>query len=430
MNFFEDLDYIWWRFFAILIVSVLSFYWLWKSGNAKKKYYFIPFIVFIFIYSGAGFGWETCDNNYFWKYSLYFVVFGFSCYLAQRDKVTSGPSFELKNTVLSHFFKKHGSKIVWFYIALKFFTVVINGHALNIIRPPQVDMSSMIEGSYQAKSALATLAWYLDNIVYVFYLVSLYNYRKKFGSFCFYLMLPVYLEYADVCYLGRGTIMLTLINLAIGFILCYPQYKKTVITAALISAPFIVFALVWFSGFRMGVTLDDVDTGRALQILSYQETSYPLHYNSIKLWGFDPDVCYAYLYWLVTLPFPGFFRSENVDVYFNYIFSERINGTVRGGQGFSVSLPGLVNEGIFVFGPTFFIIHALILGFFVGKAYKWVRYSPELFLFVHCCVDVPYLISRGGTASQYSFYLKNFLIYLIVRYIILSSTSRKTNVHQ
>lgn len=52
-----------------------------------------------------------------------------------------------------------------------------------------------------------------------------------------------------------------------------------------------------------------------------------------------------------------------------------------------------------------FLIHYILLGVF----YKECKDD----------INVAYSVSRGGTGSQYSFYLKNLLIYLIIRFFIL-----------
>lgn len=418
MNFFQDLDFIWWRFFTLLFISILAFKWLGKK-NWRTKLYFSPFILFPFIYAGIGGAWKPCNTDYIWKYGLYILTFSLSCYYFQKHYKRVNPKiFSRNNQKLEIFINRYGTITIYIYISLKILSVLLDGRIVNVIHPPEMDMSAAFENTLSNDGGSSVIN-YLENIIYVLYIVSLYKYRKNYKTFAFYLLLPVYLTYVDSAYLGRGTIMLTFINLIIGYVYCYPKRMKLTLITIAIGVPFIIFSLVWYSTYRIGADSAGIDISKALKVLSYQETSYPLHYNQVKNWNFDWEICYAYLYWIVTLPLPGFMKSNDVDYYFNYIFSEKINGIGRNLDGFSVSLPGLVNEGIMVFGPTFFLLHAVILGFFVGKAFKWVKYRPELFLYIHCCFNVAYSVSRGGTGSQYSFYLKNLLIYLIIRFFIL-----------
>lgn len=429
MNFYQELDYYWWRFGVLLLVTLLSFAWLQKREQ-KAKYYFVPFLVFPFIYAGVGFGWQTCSMDYLWKYIVYFFVFGYTCKVMSKRKYNNKKKINIHDDILVTIIEKHGGKIVCFYVMLKISSIIANGNLLNIIHPPMADLTSTMENLDTPSGGISSAIFYIENIVYVFYVVSLYKYRKNMKKMTIAILLPIYLGYADTSYIGRGTMMLTAINLGIAFIYCYPKFKKTVILSVSLGAPFVIFLLVWYSAYRIGVSFDNITIAKAVKILSYQETSYPLHYEAISNWGINWDYFYAYVYWVVTLPLPGFLKSSDIDVSFNYLFSELINGTSRNAPGFAVSLPGIVNEGIFVFGPTFFVLHAFLLGLFVGKTYNLIRYNSELFLFIHCSVNVAYSISRGGTGSQYSFYLKSLLIYLIVRYVVLNKYYKKYKIKQ
>ena len=429
MNFYQELDYYWWRFGVLLFVTLLSFAWLHKRGT-KAVYYFIPFLLFPFIYAGVGFGWQTCSIDYMWKYFFYFLVFGYTCKVTSKGKLNYEQRYIVNNNILVRYIEKYGGKIICFYVLLKMVSIIANGHLLYIIHPPMADLTSTMENLDVPSGGVSSAIYYIENIIYVFYVVSLYKYRNNMKMMAISILLPVYLGYVDTSYIGRGTMMLTAINLVIAFIYCYPRFKKTIIFIGSIGAPFIIFLLVWYSAYRIGATLDNISISKAIKILSYQETSYPLHYEAISNWGINWDYFYAYIYWIITLPLPGFLKSSDIDVSFNYLFSELINGTTRNSPGFSVSLPGIVNEGVFVFGPTLFVLHAAILGLFVGKTYKLIRYDSELFLFIHCSVNVAYSIARGGTGSQYSFYLKSLLIYLIVRFFILYRDYKRLKLQQ
>lgn len=419
-----DLNFNWYSFLLVTFFTILPFKWVFKRSQ-KEKLYYLSYILFLWIYSGVGYGWATCPSGYIWPFLIYMMSFGLSCLLANPShrKIRV---LESNETALKSIINQYGKVIVLMYIFLCFMGLVIAGKLSNLINPPSADLKSLmtdIAGEETSKSGSEMILYYIQNIVYVFYLVSLYVYKEKIIKLSFFLIFPSYITYVSSGYIGRGEVMMLAITIFIAIYLKYPQYRKKFIIGVLTVIPFIVIVLFWYSLFRLGreVNLADIDISDAVATLSYQETNFPIQYADVSKWNYDPNMTSSYFTWLINLPLPGFMKIGSGDFAFNVIFSEKILGGVRGLDGFFVSLPGIVNESIFIFGPVFFFIHAFILGLIVSKALRFVKYDCELFLLIHLGFSVAFQVGRAGTSASgvYPFFFKHFLIYLIVRYLLI-----------
>lgn len=428
---FELNDYIynWLSFLIVTTVTIIPFLWVLKR-TTKEKLYFISFVFFLWIYAGVGYGWSNCPNGYIWPYLLYMFTLGFTCALSDSRKPQRGRSSELSEG-LSKVVKKYGKAIIIFYTFICFLQLALTGKVSNLLHPPSADLLSLMDDVTEGTNMGGTelLLYYIKSIVYVFYLVSLYIYKDDLKKLSLAILVPLYIGYANSGYIARGEVMLAVITICIAVFVKYPQYRKKFVIGALISAPFIMVLLYWYSMRRIGVELSisSINISDAMKILTYQETSYPSHYEELRKWPYNPNLTYSYLTWLVNLPLPGFMKLGDGDFAFNVLFSEKISGGLRGTEGFYVQLPGIVNESLFIFGPVFFFVHAIILGFIISKVFRLIRYDFELFLLIHLGFSVAFQLGRAGTtaAGVFPFYFKHFLIYLLVRYILINNIRKK-----
>ena len=208
--------------------------------------------------------------------------------------------------------------------------------------------------------------------------------------------------------------------LIIYFVAIYfynPGYRKRIIRILVIGVPLLAILLSFYTFLRRGAEVD-VSVIDAIKLLLFQETSYPAHFVEIKKMTDHSDLFNDYIQWLTTLPLPGFLKDTSKDYFFNAIFTERLYGIVRDTQDFYILLPGVVNEGLFIFGTFLYPLHAIILGIFVGCAYRIVSSKDEFFLFLYISVFLSSLTARAGTVSAYPVYLKDLLIYEILIFML------------
>lgn len=408
----------WGYFFLAGLLTVLPFIWVLKRP-LREKVYVLPFAVFFFAYSGVGVAWESCRKDYLIFYTIWMFVFSYTVYFTMGKKkyatIEGVPSSQIGRII------KHADFFIIVYFLIELSTLAMKGKLYNLISPPSPDLLGAIEDSSGGGGGLL---YYLNHIIFIFYFVSLYKYRYQVVKLFLLIFLPFYINYVGSGYLARSTIMAYLIIYVIAIYYYNPSLRKKIRLAIFVGMPVLLIGLSFYTFIRMGRDIN-ISAGDAISLLAYQETSYPTHFDLIQAhpegWGLLGD----YFQWLTTLPLPGFLKDSSKDYLFNVIFTEKLFGTYRGQMGFSVALPGIVNEGIFIFGNYLYPIHAIILGLFVGFTYRLVNYKEEFFLFLYVSIFLSSLLARAGTVSAYSVYLKDLLVYEIIIFFMLRGSKPK-----
>lgn len=425
-------EFNWFAFVIISFFTLISFRWIFKRP-LREKLYFFSFVLFLWVYAGVGYGWDDCPQNYIWPYIIYMITLSFTCCITSRKSIYKNTSI-IKDEKLTGILQKYGKPVIFVYIFICLMELAFTARIENLIHPPQADllsqMNEITDGGSTKGGLFGALIYYIKNIIYVFYLVSLYIYKDKIIKFAFVLFVPLYITFAQSGYIGRGQIMMAAIIFYIIVFLRYPKQRNKIIVGTLSIVPLVMVFLFWYSMYRMGRDFDlgNINISDIMVSLTYSETCYPSHYADLCKWNYDSSLTKSYMTWLINLPLPGFFKLGSGDFSFNVIFSEKLLGGVRGMEGFYVKLPGIVNESIFLFGPTMNFVHAIILGVIFSKAYKLIRYDFELILLIHLGFSVAYQLGRAGTSASgvYPFYFKHFLIYLIIRFVIITMVKSKT----
>lgn len=419
IDIFTVQKFSWFYFVLSFILTILPFLWVFKRP-IREKLYILPFVVFFFIYSGAGVAWEQCEKIYLIYYFIWMSCFALTLNVIMKK----GGKLPTEGVVSKNhnFILKRASIFIFLFFSIKILSLASAGKLHNLISPPTLDIYSALEGGGDEGKGLL---YYLENIVFIFYFVSLYKYRYNVGKLFGLLFFPFYIEYANSGYVARSTIMAYLIIYFVAIYFYNPNLRRKISFSITIGLPFLVAFLAFYTYFRRGAEVD-VSTSDAITLLAYQETSYPIHFLQIQKQPENLNLLEDYFQWLTTLPFPGFMKDTSKDYFFNAIFTERLYGIIRGTQGFYILLPGIVNEGLFIFGKWLFPLHAIILAFFVGFAYRIVRYREEFLLFLYISLFLSSLFARAGTVSTYPTYLKYLLIYeVLIWWVSLCRPSSK-----
>lgn len=419
---FNTVGFDWVFFFLSLILSFIPFVWL-RIRPLREKLYVLPYAIFFFIYSGVGVAWDNCDKEYLLYYFIWMLFFSLTLFLIIcRKKIveTEGLGIEKVSWVINR-----ADFFIVLYIFILFISVCLNGNLANLISPQAPDligvMDSVSEGDDASESGII---YYLKHILFVFYFVSLYKYRKKPFTLLFIIVLPFYLNYANTNYLARSTVMGYLLVYLVAVYFYNPHLRRKIRLTVSIGLPFVMVGLALYTFIRVGHDID-ISATDAMKLLAYQETSYPTQYGLIKKTPFDVNLLKDYWDWVISLPLPGFLKDSSKDYLFNAIFTERLYGVIRGSMGFSIALPGIVGEGLFIFGPYLYILHAILLGIFVGITYHLVNSKKEFFIFLYMGIFMAFHSARAGTVSTYSMYLKDFLVYEIIILIVAFNTRSK-----
>lgn len=408
-----------WEYFLLsVLLTLLPFFWV-KKRSLREKLYLIPFVIFFFAYSGMGVAWQGCKKDYLFYYTIWMCIFSFTVCLSMGKKKYA--SIEGVNSSHTSGIINYANLFIVAYFLIEFFSLASKGKLMNLVSPPSPDLLGVVE---EGSGGGGGLLYYLKHIIFIFYFVALYKYRNQIVKLFFLLFLPFYIEYAGSAYMARSTVMAYLIIYVIAIYYYNPQIRRKIRIAVFAGLPILLVGLSFYTFIRLGHEID-ISPSDAIGLLVYQETSYPTHFTVMEKMPDNTDLLGDYIQWLLTLPLPGFLKDSSKDYFFNAIFTERLYGVYRGQMGFSVSLPGIVNEGIFIFGNWLYVLHAIILGLFVGITYRLVRYKEEFFLFLYVSIFLASLLARAGTVSAYSVYLKDILVYEIIMLYILHSRRKK-----
>lgn len=400
-----------------LLITFIPFVWVMRA-SLRAKIYFIPFIIFTFIYSGIGICWEDVNKSYFNYYSVYLLIVGattyFICHIKKRNEVEADIYASNRIDTL---IERYGALFIYLYLFLSFIPLIYPSIRLgNLISPPRNNLAELFNDTYDKvdSSVVITIVNFVKSFVLIFYYLSLYKYRKNISKFILFIFIPNYFSLANG-YVSRSAVMCSLAITVIIFLIYYPQYRRRVMICVGLLAPILVYGLSVYTFYRQGIDEIDLSMSDAGLMLLRQETAYPRHFDDILNTG--GHLIGRYFEWIANLPLPFKFANNDYDI--NGIFSETIAGIPRGEQGFNVLLPGVVGESLFIFGPYLYWIHALIYGIIIGSVYRLLHHKNEIVLLIYYSFVCAYTISRAGTISMYPFYFKHLLLYLILRYIII-----------
>lgn len=405
------------RLFIIIIATILAFLLVSYKMQAKKKTLLFFCYIFLGIYSGVGGALVETASGYTFFYVAYLCILSISIRCSSL-----AVDYKKDQNTLNVFVEQHASKLLLLYFGLTIISFVYPEVKLkNLLSPPPPVLSGFDfeeEGNNYVGGLLSSVIYLLKAFILPFFYIGLYKYRSKPSKVLLLLLLDLYLVYCKSGYVGRGTILKTAI---ICFFVVYYQLskraKKRLIFVAAALSPIVLYGFYRYSLIRMGTDVSGETISQAVEILFGQEICYPMHYNYYI--GLKNHHIGDYLSWLVLLPLPGFLKFGLGDYFLNREFSMEILGLDASDSYFFILLPGVVGEGLYVFGPYLFWLHAIVLGIFIRFVIDTFT-SNEVFTyyFYNCIVSLSFMLARAGTVSVYPIMMKSILSIIIVFYFV------------
>ncbi len=394
----------------LLIATIAIFWWLFRVKDRTLKVFYLIFVLFLYVYCGIGVCYEEePDKGYIATYLVYAVTLSisFRCFGRWKVKVPS-------NSNINAFSEKLAIPIVAIYLTLCLIPLGQSGNLSNLVHPPMPDLGAITSERDYSVNAISNIADSVKYFVYVFYFLSLFKYVKKPFVISLLLLLPMYISYCNSGYAARsGTATQVFLVLCVIYYF-YPKYRKLILITTLIAIPGVIVFFVAYTNIRMGGVVESIGVWESFQLLLESESYYPQWYESIKEGN---TYVTNYLYWLFTLPLPGFMKPFDINVNFNALFTADSLGIPLTSVQ-SVSLPGLVNEGVFIFGKYFFFIHAMIFAFVFSLTYNTLRVNRRNTIALFAMMSEFSMLScRGGTAV-YSMAIK-VLFVLFLFYVFI-----------
>lgn len=407
------------RLIFTIFVIIACWYVCQKDNSYEFKVFFLLFFIFITIYCGLGAALVEAPIGYLFYFILYIIVFTIATRLLNKSKVLQKviPKRETLNNVVVKIIDRYGFVVIVLFFILNLLILIYpENRIVNLIHPPMPDIAERLSfyGDKQNYSSIfENLKTFLLPIFYMF----LFKYKGKILFIGILLILNLYMTYCADSYASRGVILQTLLVLFFLYYISSDKMKRKKIVIVSISFfPLFIIAFVLYSFARIGDMGVSISFEDAFELLFSQEICYPLQYNDYI--NSSGNLIDEYLTWFFLQPLPGLLKFGLGGDVFNEVFTNVVYDKFAWENSFSIALPGLVGESIFIFKNLFFV-HAILLATVLSIVFNYLRKRPYLFiLFVYYTIKFAQELPRGGTQSVYSALAKGFLFLVIVLYFM------------
>lgn len=405
---------------TLLLITLASFWWVFSLKDSLRKFFYLILAVFIYIYCGLGIGYATKSYlDYEVYYSIYVILLSFFLKIFCKSDI----KMRIRNNINS-FSTRNSTLIFLIYFGMTLIPMISSGEIGLLLNPPSVDLTHITEANDFEKNTFSGIFDSLKNFVVPFVYLALYKYRDRPLIVILFLLLVNYIDYCQNAYIGRGTILAIILYIAIYLYHYFPRIRKGVVISALSSVPIIVIFFVTYLSLRMGLSVDNLSFGDSLQALVESESYYYSFYYDIT--G-EATYLFNYFVWFIMLPLPGFLKVFDINMNFNALFSAHVSGMSLGDIG-SITLPGLVNESLFIFGKYLFFMHAILLAWVISVFYNSLkRNEANFFVIIHTMITLCMFLPRGGTSGPYSGAIKILFIFFLFN---IFSPKKSTSIKQ
>jgi hypothetical protein len=319
--------------------------------------------------------------------------------------------------------------VIAFYVLLHVSALLFPELRLHLLlSPPAPDMRLWFNGQLKIdRSVDFSLLHYVTTLSTPFYYVALFSLRRNVVKLIGTILFVDYVRYVDQSYIGRSDIFF---DTTFVFIVMWTEHRAIrwiLALCAVAAAPVVATGFYAYSMLRLGVGLENIDlTGAASRVIESEFTF--LIRAGMPLIDSEQHVDLGrYFAWIATLPVPGFLKGGIDVARVNYEMSTIILGRGVSDPGFYVLLPGLLAESIYLFGETFFFVHAVFVGvaaaFFCRLCERAVGLNT---LFIYVAILFFYNLNRGGIASLLPSVVNEFLVFYL--FLGISIYRTKTSV--
>lgn len=312
--------------------------------------------------------------------------------------------------------------IIFFYLLISslplFYPTIIVEKLWN---PPVMDISNTWNaGLGVSKDVIGVIIENIKNIMFSFYLISLFSFRKSYGLVIL-IGLPYYFEYCASGYIGRTAfgIVLFFLFISLWFSIDKNKNKILMILVFIFSIPVILVIMYIWGAARSGMHRVNFNYSfdEMILILIENETSFPIYSKAVLSSGENADLI-SYFSWILTLPFPKILIGTKPTFVGNVEIAEIIGGITQGTEGFSVTLTGPVTESFYLYGTYLFWIHPLTMGLIAGiLCYITVSNKKLLFIYSFLVLAFSYIFMRAGVGGLMPIIINQFIgFYILILY--------------
>ena len=408
----------------ILWTIFLSLFVLRKISDIRVSILFVFLMVSIFFYSGYGISYIEVNNKYVLNYIVFTLSFALPFLLI---KIKSSPN-QLNS--LDLYFSTHRSflaKCSYIYLLCAFIPIVYPEFRLfEIFTTGFKGLIGFYDLRVQYRSN--AIIGVVDSIkaflrpLFLVYLTILQVKNPKSKKPLLLFLLMILFSYMRYAYLSRYQIVIFALQIFV-IAYCAKGYNLVIrfrhifmlLLGFVASIPF----LYAFTFIRQGNVYQWGNSFLEItQLLINSETYYPIFYDRIiqspYLSNQTPS---TFILWLIFLPIPSFLWPGKPSLSSD-AFTYAMTGLHYGDEGYSSSLPSLLGESLMFFGPDFYWVQALIMGFVIIFLIKYLfSFKSTNFMTMYLIVYI-LVIGRGGAGSYMSIIvLSVFTIFLFQKFL-------------
>ncbi len=350
-------------FFSLIVFIIIKYEPKNKKYNANDKQTLLLFLFFFYFYSGIGASYKNVSTDFLYIYIISLISF-FTSYLVSRRVFKKIVFFNRPAKKLYNWLDKISIFFLIFYFIILIFPLLYPSFRLPLIfSPPMPNLSDYFDQrlEHSEKNILLHLVSFLKLLLTPLYFITISKYLKKTLLLFLLLFIPLYVEYVNVAYIGRGKVL----SAAMLFILVYwydnPTKRIAIIIGASISLPFLLYLFFLYTYMRHGGSID-VSVFDAGSLVLESETGFIQNAgNALLEKNVFADVT-KYLKWTMTLflPIGFFYKIDQIEL--NFEMSSHILGYSYG-SGWYVNLPGPLAESVYIYGSYFSGCTLLFLGY-------------------------------------------------------------------
>jgi len=385
----------------------------------------IGVVVGLYIYSGVGATYREVSQTYVAYYFLFMVALLAGFHVARE--VFQSMTLRLGRRVRPLITRIQAHPIwlaiITTYVLLHLFGLVYPEFRLRLlVAPPAPDLTTVFLSRFSAQhvDVLSRLVRYSLLLLEPFFYIALFRWRNSFIWLAVLLFLPLYLEYVDNAYIGRGRVMVVLAVLLMAAWYLRPRYRICVAVVAGVALVGGLYVSYIYARVRLGGTVRQVGALQAVSSVVESETSFPRYAGERIIESEHHVNLRSYLTWIVTLPIPKLLTGPIPGARINYEMAEIYLRRSVGQRGWYVALPGLVAESVYIFGSRLFWLHGVFLGVLCALMVMLLEPVREFtILLLYVVTLFAYTLNRAGVAAVLPVVINNFLLL----YVFLAAIS-------
>ncbi len=384
----------------------------------------------LFMYSGLGAADIEVSSYFGVAYCIFSIalVLSFRLSSAVMHRSSERIAERLSVKVPSIDYSSWWRWVIVIYVATYIFPLIWpNFILMNVLQPAAPDIRDVFLQRVQVdRDSLSAIIGYLNILLTPFYYIAIYRWRNDFRIIAFITVLLLYLQYVNGYYIGRGTVMLNLVLLAMAIWFYRPNYRIRLVAFIIFSAPFLLYGLYLYSIVRIGGVADGLGISESIRFLLDEEFGFPRNAGMALLESNKHVDLGKYFLWIVTLPIPKILIGAIDVARLNYEISSIVLGIPISESGWYVVLPGVVGESFYIFGAKLFWIHGIMLGFLSAALARIIGRVKELFfLQLYTVLLFAYVLNRAGIGALLPTVINGYLLFFMYCWIRPALSSYK-----